>query len=58
MEETGVNVAYMAFGFIRWKERDESAYVFRAPVLLAPVTFRCFGKCKSIYGNRRFSAIH
>lgn len=36
-EETGVNVAYMAFGFIHWKESDASACVFRAPVLLVPI---------------------
>lgn len=39
IEETGVNVAYIAFGFIHWKESENSQYVFRAPVLLAPVTF-------------------
>lgn len=32
IEETGVNVAYMAFGFIHWKESDSSNFVFRAPV--------------------------
>ena len=37
IEETGVNVAYMAFGFIHWKESDSSSYVFRAPVLLVPI---------------------
>ena len=37
MEETGVNVAYMAFGFIHWKESDSSNYVFRAPLLLVPI---------------------
>lgn len=36
-EETGVNVAYMAFGFIHWKESDSSDVVFRAPVLLIPI---------------------
>ncbi len=39
LEETGVNVAYIAFGFINWKENVDSSYVFRAPILLAPVTF-------------------
>lgn len=39
IEETGVNVAYIAFGFIHWKESENSQYVFRAPVLLAPITF-------------------
>lgn len=37
IEETGVNVAYMAFGFIHWKESDSSGYVFRAPILLVPI---------------------
>ena len=37
IEETGVNVAYMAFGFIHWKESDSSNYIFRAPILLVPV---------------------
>ena len=37
VEETGVNVAYMAFGFIHWKENDSSGDVFRAPLLLVPV---------------------
>lgn len=39
LEETGVNVAYIAFGFIHWKESNDSNYVYRAPILLAPVTF-------------------
>lgn len=37
LEETGVNVAYMAFGFIHWKESDSSDYSFRTPVLLVPI---------------------
>lgn len=37
IEETGVNVAYMAFGLIYWKESDSSDRVFCAPVLLVPV---------------------
>lgn len=39
IEETGVNVAYMAFGFIHWKESNSSQYEYRAPILLAPVQF-------------------
>lgn len=39
LEETGVNVAYIAFGFIHWKESNDSNYAYRAPILLAPVTF-------------------
>ncbi len=37
MEETGVNVAYMAFGFIHWKESDSSGDTYRAPILLVPI---------------------
>ena len=37
IEETGVNVAYIAFGFINWKESDSSDSIFHAPVLLIPI---------------------
>lgn len=37
IEETGVNVAYMAFGFIHWSESPSSSYVFQAPILLVPI---------------------
>ncbi|SKB83280.1 Part of AAA domain-containing protein [Lachnospiraceae bacterium] len=40
LEETGVNVAYMAFGFVRWKESENSDIVNRAPLLLIPIRFR------------------
>lgn len=36
-EETGVNVAYMAFGFIHWKENDSATTDFHAPILLIPI---------------------
>ena len=39
LEETGVNVAYMAFGFINWKESEHSEIVMNAPILLAPIMF-------------------
>lgn len=39
IEETGVNVAYMAFGFIHWTESESSQYIHLAPVLLAPIQF-------------------
>ncbi len=38
IEETGVNVAYMAFGFINWTESDNSDYTMRAPILLVPIS--------------------
>lgn len=37
IEETGVNVAYMTFGFIHWKESNSSNYIMRAPILLVPI---------------------
>lgn len=39
IEETGNNVAYIAFGFIHWKESENSQQLYRAPILLAPITF-------------------
>lgn len=37
IEETGVNIAYIAFGFIHWTESDDSYIEMRAPILLAPI---------------------
>lgn len=37
IRETGVNVEYMAFGFIHWKESDNSNSSFCAPILLVPI---------------------
>ncbi len=38
IEETGVNILYMAFGFINWAEPDNPQYVMKAPILLIPVS--------------------
>lgn len=38
IEETGVNIAYLAFGFIHWTERENSQTFLRAPILLSPIT--------------------
>jgi hypothetical protein len=40
LEETGVNVAYMAFGFVRWKESENSDIINKAPLLLVPITLK------------------
>ena len=37
IEETGVNVAYMAFGFLHWTESESSGLVYHAPILLVPI---------------------
>lgn len=38
LEETGVNIAYMAFGFIEWVENENSQYTMKAPILLVPIS--------------------
>ncbi len=40
LEETGVNVVYMAFGFVRWKESETSSIINKAPLLLVPITLK------------------
>lgn len=37
IEETGVTVAHIAFGFVNWKESDYSEYEYHAPILLVPI---------------------
>ena len=38
INETGVNIAYMAIGFMNWLESDSSTLVHRAPLLLVPIS--------------------
>lgn len=40
IDETGVNILYLAFGFINWTEDDSSQYVMKAPILLVPVSIK------------------
>ncbi len=49
VDETGVNVAYLAFGFIHWTEREDSKIEYRAPLLLAPVTISNESKISPYY---------
>lgn len=37
IEETGVNVAYMAFGFIHWKESDSNAFIVLVPDVVSEI---------------------
>ncbi|SFQ09740.1 Part of AAA domain-containing protein [Lachnospiraceae bacterium XBB1006] len=39
LEETGNNVAFIAFGFVYWKEKGKPEE-YRAPILLTPIIFR------------------
>ena len=50
IEETGVNIAYMAFGFVHWWEKDGKE-VYSAPLLLIPISFE--GR-----GANKFPKIH
>ena len=36
-DETGINVAYLAFGFLKWNEKQGSDVFFQAPLLLVHV---------------------
>ncbi|MBD5132110.1 MAG: DUF4011 domain-containing protein [Clostridiales bacterium] len=38
VEETGVNIAYIAMGFIEWKENDTDKAFLHAPLILMPIT--------------------
>lgn len=38
MEEQGINVLYVAFGIVRWKESDDAPQEFTSPLVLVPVT--------------------
>lgn len=40
LDETGVNVAYMAFGFVHWKESENSTIINKAPLLLVPINLK------------------
>lgn len=37
IEETGANVLYLAMGFLRWNEREDSEATFKSPLLMIPV---------------------
>lgn len=38
IEEQGVNVLYLSFGFLEWRESKDSEQFFRSPLVLVPVT--------------------
>ena len=38
IEETGVNILYLAFGFVHWTEDEHSKQVMKAPLLLLPIS--------------------
>lgn len=38
MEEQGINVLYLAFGFLKWKESENSDIEIESPLVLVPVS--------------------
>lgn len=38
LEEQGVNILYLSFGFLKWKERHDSDQTITSPIVLVPVT--------------------
>lgn len=38
IQEQGVNVLYLSFGFLKWTEAEDSNYIFTSPLILVPVT--------------------
>ena len=40
IEEQGVNILYLTFGMLKWKEQENSSQEFSSPILLVPVTLQ------------------
>lgn len=38
IEEQGVNILYLSFGFLKWKESNDSEQTLASPIVLVPVT--------------------
>lgn len=38
LNERGVNILYIAFGFVEWRESEESDVTYKAPVIMVPIT--------------------
>lgn len=49
--ERGVNILYIAYGFIVWKENDNSEIEYKAPILLMPITISNDGLNKPYFIN-------
>ena len=37
IEEQGINILYLAFGLLKWKEREDSSQILCSPLILVPV---------------------
>lgn len=49
IEETGVNIVYMAFGFLNWTEKGEPNEKMKAPILLVAVSIENSSPLKPYY---------
>lgn len=38
MEEQGVNILYLSFGFLQWKESENSSQTYMSPIVLVPAS--------------------
>ncbi|WP_158594261.1 DUF4011 domain-containing protein [Cohnella faecalis] len=38
LEEQGVNILYLSFGFLKWRESPDSDRIISSPIVLAPVS--------------------
>lgn len=41
IEEHGINVLYLSFGFLKWTEDSKSDTTFESPLILVPVSLTC-----------------
>ena len=57
LDETGINHLYLALGFLRWRESDDSEEDRRSPLLLVPVILSREAELGR-GGNRSFSIEH
>jgi len=48
IEEAGVNIAYISFGFVSWRENGSEEYM-QAPLLLVPITIENESSLKPYY---------
>lgn len=40
ISERGVNILYIAFGFVKWRESEESDIFYKAPIIMMPIAIK------------------
>ncbi len=56
-EEQGLNILYLALGYLSWKEDDKIDKFWRSPLVLIPVKIKCDGS-KKLLKNEHWSLIY